>query len=144
MRTRVLLAAIGIAMIGYGSWRIFANPRATQPVHLGEWLLGALVFHDGVLAFVIVVVGWLLARAIPGRARAYVQGGLITAGLVTAIAVVEIYRRGKSAPGQALLEQDYRAHLAILLLLIALATASCYAVRVIRDARARRRSKDPH
>jgi len=143
MRIRVLLAAIGIAMIGYGGWRIVTNPRATQPVHVGEWLLGALVLHDGVLAVVIVVVGWLLARAIPGRARAYVQGGLITAGLVTAIAVVDIYRRDKSAPGQALLEQDYRAHLVILLLMIALGTATCYAVRVIRDARYSRQPEDP-
>jgi hypothetical protein len=143
MRTRVLLGAIGIAMIGYGTWRIFANARATQPLHLGEWLLGALVVHDGVIAFVIVAVGWVLVRAVPGRARAYVQGGLITAGLVTAIAVVETYRRGKSAPGQALLEQNYRANLVVLLVLICLGTLLCYMVRVVRDARSTRRHQDP-
>ena len=100
---RVLLGVVGVAMMTYGIWRIFDNTGATQPLHLGEWLVGALILHDGVLSFVVVAIGWLVARAIPGRARAYVQGGLITAGLVTAVAAVEIYRRGKSAPGQSLL-----------------------------------------
>jgi hypothetical protein len=132
---RVLIGVVGVAMMTYGIWRIFDNAGATQPLHLGEWLVGALILHDGVLSFVVVAIGWLVARAIPGRARAYVQGGLITAGLVTAVAAVEIYRRGRSAPGQSLLEQNYSANLALLLLLIALGTAACYAMRAVRDAR---------
>ena len=140
---RVVLGGIGVVMVGYGVWRIFANAAATQPLHLAEWLLGALLVHDGVLSSVIVAVGWLLARTIPGRARAYVQGGLIAGGIVTAVAGVESYRRGKAAPGQALLEQNYGAHLALLLLLIALGTAACYTIRVIRDARTDRQPRDP-
>jgi hypothetical protein len=57
--------------------------------------------------------------------------------------VVETYRRGKSAPGQALLEQNYRANLVVLLVLICLGTLLCYMVRVVRDARSTRRHQDP-
>ncbi|MEP6599426.1 MAG: hypothetical protein ABJB98_08280 [Actinomycetota bacterium] len=133
--TRALLGLAGLLMIGYGGWRILDNRAATQPVKVGEWLIGALILHDGILSFVIFGLGWLLARTIPGRARAYVQGGLIAGGLVTAVAVLLIYRRGKSQPGQALLTQNYGANLAILLALIAAGTALAYALRVARDSR---------
>lgn len=133
--TRGALGVAGVLMIGYGAWRILDNRASTQPLKLGEWLIGSLILHDGILSFAILGLGWLLARTLPGRARAYVQGALIAGGLVTAVAVLLIYRRGKSQPGQALLTQNYGANLAILLALIALGTAAAYAVRVRRDSR---------
>lgn len=134
MRTRLLLGAIGIAMIGYGGWRIIENRAATQPVKLGEWLIGGLILHDGILSWLVLGVGWLLARAIPGRARAYVQGGLIAGGLVTVVAGFLIYRQGESQPGQALLTQNYGLHLVVLLAAITLVSALAYLLAVRRDA----------
>jgi hypothetical protein len=132
---RLVLGATGVALLGYGIWRIVENASATQPLHLAEWLLGAVVLHDGVLSMAVLAVGWLLTRTLPGRARAHVQGGLITGGTVTVVAGFLIYRRGKSAPGQALLDQNYGLHLAVILMSIALVTAIAYAVRVVRDGR---------
>ena len=64
----------GVVLLGYGIWRIFQFSAATQPRQLGLWLGAALVLHDGILSWLVVGVGWLLARFVPGRARAYLQG----------------------------------------------------------------------
>jgi len=132
---RWLLGTVGVLLLGYGAWRIFQYSQATQPKQLGIWLLAALVLHDGILSWLVVGVGWLLARFVPGRARAYLQGGLITAGLVTLVAAPLIYRHGKSQPGQALLERNYLANLLILLAAIAAVTGLAYLVRVRQEAR---------
>lgn len=136
MRTaRWLLGGLGLLLLAYGCWRIFQFSAATQPEQLGIWLVAALVLHDGILSWFVVGIGWLLARFVPGRARGYLQGGLITTGLVGLVAAPLIYRRGKSQPGQALLERDYLANLLIIAACIAAVTATPYLVRVRREAR---------
>jgi len=134
--TRWLLGGLGVALLAYGGWRIFQFSDATQPRQLALWLVAALVLHDGILSWLVVGVGWLLARLVPGRARAYLQGGLVTAGLVAVVAAPMIYRRGRSQPGQALLERDYLANLALIVAGIAVVTGAAYLLRVRQDARA--------
>lgn len=130
---RLALGATGLALLGYGAHQMLHNSSVTHPVEVAKWLVVALIVHDGVIAWVVVVVGWLIAGLVPDRARAYVQGGLITAALITLIAVPLIYRRGKAEPGLTLLTQNYLAHLAVLLGMVAAVTAMAYAVRVVRD-----------
>ncbi len=90
---------------------------------------------DGVLMPVIAIIGFVLTMLVAPRARRYVQGGLIAAAMVTLIAIPLIHRQGQAQPGQALLTQDYAAHLFTLLGLIAAATVIAYAIRFTRDAR---------
>jgi hypothetical protein len=54
---------------------------------------------------------------------------------VAVVAAPMIYRRGKSQPGQSLLERDYLANLLIILACIAVGTGVAYLVRVRRDVR---------
>src|SRR5439155_6760043 len=82
-----LPAATGALMVGYGVWRILGDAQTTKPLKLGEWLLAAIVLHDGVLAWLVLGVSWLVARVVPPRARTYVQGGLVCAALLTVIAL---------------------------------------------------------
>jgi hypothetical protein len=132
---RVFIGLLGLVMLGYGAWRIFDFSAATQPKELAKWMIGALILHDGIFSWLVVGLGWVLRRFVPGRARAYVQGGLITAGLVTIVAVPLIYRRGKSLPGQALLERNYLLNLLIIFAAIAAVTTGAYLTRVRRDSR---------
>ena len=81
------------------------------------------------------MVGFVLAKVVPARARRFVQGGLIAAVGVTLVALPLIHRRGQAQPGQALLLQNYQLNLAILLGVIAAATALLYLARVARDVR---------
>jgi hypothetical protein len=132
---RVLLGVLGLVMLGYGAWRIFDFSAATQPKELAKWMIGALILHDGIFSWLVVGIGWVLRRFVPGRARAYVQGGLITAGLVSIVAAPLIYRQGKSLPGQALLERNYLLNLVIIFAAIAAVTGAAYLSRVRRDNR---------
>jgi hypothetical protein len=134
---RLLLGTSGALMVCYGTWRILGNAQATKPVKLGEWLLAAIVLHDGVLAWLVLGAGWLVARVVPRRARAYVQGALVCGALLTLVALPLIYRRGHAAPGLTLLRQDYAAHLALLLGIVAAVGCGAWAVRVLRDRRQR-------
>jgi hypothetical protein len=135
-RLRLALGASGIALIGYGAFRILHASNATHPPQLAVWLTGSLLLHDVLIAPAAISVGWVLAHVLPPRARSYVQGGLVAAALVSVVAFVLIERRGRTAsPALALLRQNYGANLLMLLLLIALVTASAYGVALMRVRR---------
>jgi hypothetical protein len=139
---RLLLGLSGAAGIGYGIYQLLQHSAATHPWEVVTWLGIALIVHDGVLAWVVVVVGWVVARVFPPRVRAYVQGGLACAALITLIALPLIYRRGKAAPGLTLLTQDYAAHLGVLLAVVAAVTAAAYGMRVLRGRQGRSSAND--
>jgi hypothetical protein len=140
--TRVLLGAAGLFLLGWGVYHLLQDHAATHPTEVAVWLVIALAVHDGVIAWAVVVVGWLISRVVPPRARAYLQGGLICAALITLIALPLIYRRGKAARGLTLLTQNYPAHLAVLLGMVAAATVGAYALRVVRDRPDRSRANE--
>ncbi|MFL6164209.1 MAG: hypothetical protein ACJ74U_18560 [Jatrophihabitantaceae bacterium] len=134
-RSRLLIGAVGGGLMGYGIVRIFTDAKDTKPVSLLKWLIGALLVHDLLIAPVVVGIGWLLARYVPPRARRYLQAGLIAGGLVSALGVPLIWRQGKAgASSLALLQQDYRRNLLILLAIIALASLAGYLIEVSRAA----------
>ena len=135
MKTRLLLGLIGLALLGYGGYQLLHNSSVTHPPEVAKWLVIALIVHDGLLAWAVLVVGWLTARVIPVRTRPYVQGGLACAALITLIALPLIRRRGHAAPGLTLLTQNYAAHLAVLLSVVVAVVVAAYLVRVVRDRR---------
>lgn len=145
MALRVLLATVGIAGVTYGVLRILEQSEDTHPAQLGVWLLGALLVHDAIIAPVVIGVGAVLARFVPSRARAYLQAGLIAAGLVSVPGVILIEREGKTAsPALALLEQNYLLNLLVLLALIAGVSAGSYAISVARSNRRNSRPSADH
>lgn len=142
---RIGLGVVGAALIGYGAVRILQQSRLTHPLSLVEWSAGALLLHDAIIAPIVIVGGALVSRLVPGRARPFVQGGLVVAGLVTVYALIVIWKQGKSAsPGLALLQQNYRAHLAILLALIAIGTLCAYLGSRLRTRRRNSRPSRDH
>ncbi len=54
---------------------------------------------------------------------------------MTVVALVLIYRQGDQEKPLALLQQNYAAHLALVLAIIVAVTALAYSVRVLRDRR---------
>ena len=74
-------AAIGAAMVGYATWRLLQD--ITNPVNLAKFVLGAGVAHDAILAPIVVLAGWVTARALPVPARLPVRLGLALSGLLT-------------------------------------------------------------
>ncbi|MEP7179291.1 MAG: hypothetical protein ABI775_09405 [Pseudonocardiales bacterium] len=135
---RIGLGAVGLVGISYGVYRLLGNQAASHPPKLATWLIGAVILHDLVLTPVVLGVGLLLSRIVAPRPRRYVQGALVAGGLVTAIALPLVYRRGTATSSKALLRQNYAAHLALILGLIAVVTVAAYVLRVRRDRRGQR------
>jgi hypothetical protein len=133
---RVGLGGLGVLAIGYGALRILTDAKDTHPLELAKWLIGSLLLHDAIIAPLVIGIGWLLARFVPDRARSFVQAGLVTGGLVSAIGVLLIWRQGKaSARSLALLQQNYVGNLLVLLTIVAAATLACYLIAVSRSNR---------
>ncbi|MEO6700188.1 MAG: hypothetical protein ABI140_02480 [Jatrophihabitantaceae bacterium] len=137
---RMALGGIGILVIGYGVLRLLTDAKDTKPSELVVWLVGSLLVHDAIIAPLVIGIGWLLSRYVPDRARAFVQAGLVTGGLISAIGVLLIWRQGKtSARSLALLQQNYLAHLLVLLAIVAAGTLGCYLIAVSRSNRTKAR-----
>ena len=133
MRTRLLIGAAGIALGVFGVFRLLTQIAESDLVSLLEWLIVAVVLHDGVIAPVTAAVGWGLEHAVPPRARRAVVYGLAGAVGVTVIALPEIHLRGSQPLQKALLLQDYKHNLAIALGIVAAAALVYYAISVVRD-----------
>lgn len=129
---RIVLGVVGGVLLLYGVVRLVHGlPGATLLVLIG-WLAAAVIIHLGVLSPLVLAVGAVLRRLVPDRGRAFVQAGLIMAAAVTVIAVPLMLRQFSQPPEKAMLLQDYRVNLLVLLVIIAVGTSLAYAIRVAR------------
>ena len=131
-RIRVVIGTAGSLLMAFGAFRLLTEIPVRGLLELALWLGAALVLHDAVLSPGVVGVGTLLRR-VPARARTYVQGALIAGGLVTVIAIPLIYREDSQPLAEAILAQDYRTNLAVLLAVVSVVAVVAYLGRVARE-----------
>jgi hypothetical protein len=135
MMGRVALGAAGVALIGFGAFRLLTEIPEPALVGLAIWLAVAVVLHDGVLAPVVALVGAAVNRLVPPRLRRYVSGALGAGAGISIITVPLALRQGTQPAAKALLQQRYAVHLAWLWAVIGALAALLYVARVVRDAR---------
>jgi hypothetical protein len=135
---RVLLAALGIAVAGWGAIGLLRDAGDTRPFQVVLWVAGGLVAHDLVLAPVVAVVAWLTVRFVPSSVRPVVQAGLLSAGVLALIALPLLLRSGSPRDNASVLPRDYGTGTAVVLALVGLGTAVGVAVARIRVRRLRR------
>ncbi|MEO6411205.1 MAG: hypothetical protein ABIO48_01345 [Pedococcus sp.] len=70
---RLLLGAAGVAGVVVGAWQFFAHVPTTGWVRVVLWIGAGIAVHDGVLAPLGVVTGWVFARRAPARAMPVVR-----------------------------------------------------------------------
>jgi len=139
--TRVLLGVAGLAGVLYGLFLLLGQ-GATQVLDAGVWLVGGVVAHDAVLAPVVLVLGVVAVRLLPGVARAPVVVGLVVLGTVTLVAVPVLGRFGASPGNPTLLDRDYVAGWCVLAGLTAVAVAGAILYRKSRGGRSERGLRD--
>ena len=130
-RIRIVAGILGVALIGYGIVRIFANLSNASLMGLGRWLAGAVIVHDGIFVPMVSVLGFVLTKVFRPRARRYIQATLIVEGTLTLIDLTEIYLQGTKDPGKAWLSQDYERNLHILWMIVATAGVLGYVASII-------------
>jgi hypothetical protein len=129
---RIVLGVVGGLLLAYGAGRLLLGLPLAILLVLGGWLLAAVVIHHGLLQPIVLAVGAGL-RAVPERARGFVQAALIMVAGVTVIAIPLIIRQFSQPTSKAMLLQQYGGNLVLLVGIIALGTLIAYAIRVARD-----------
>lgn len=103
---RLLLGTSGVAVAGYGGWRLLDTQATDQVVLVAAWLAVGVLVHDVVLSPVVLALG-RLGRAVP---RAVAAGGvvvLVVLGPVALAAVPVLGRFGADPTNPTLLDRDY-------------------------------------
>lgn len=123
-------AAIGWAIIAVGLRGILTHRLDTRPANLAKFVIGGALIHDLVVAPVVIVAAVVLARVLPGRARAAVDGALlVTAALALfSYPLVRAYARVIHNPTS--LPRNYTANLVLVLGVVWVVTAVVVVVRL--------------
>ncbi len=108
-------AAAGWAVIGFGLRGIFQKSLDTRPGNLARFVVGGALLHDLLVAPLVILLGVLLARAVPGRARAIVQAALAVSGIVALFSYPLVRAYGLAANNPTSLPHNYTANLLVVL-----------------------------
>ncbi|TQL67831.1 hypothetical protein FB381_1719 [Nocardioides albertanoniae] len=116
-RARGLLILVGAVGIAYGAWLLVSRQRLDQIVEVGIWLAAAVVIHDGILAPVVVGLGWLGGRLLPRPVARGAVTTLVLLGPAVLVAIPVVGRFGEIADNPTLLDRDYTGGLVLFAIL---------------------------
>ncbi len=123
-------AAMGWAVIAWGLRGIFQHSLDTRPANLARFVVGGALLHDLIIAPLIIGAGVLLARAVPGRARAVIQGALAVSGIVALFSYPLVRGFGLAANNPTSLPHNYAAGLLVVLGVVWAVAAAIAMVRL--------------
>ncbi len=110
---RIVLAAAGLALIGYGLLGLPTQLGPEQLVGLLVWMAVGILIHDGVIVPLATLAGAGLTR-VGARLRpvsgAVLRGGLLTGAVVSLVAGL-LLRAQSVARNTSVLEANYAANL---------------------------------
>jgi len=135
-----LPAAAGTAIAGFGVWGLLHNLDGPA---LTSWLKvigGGLILHDGFFAPLVVAGALLLARIVPGRVRAPVQGALIVSGALIAISIPVVGGYGRLATNPSILPSEHYGARLLAILAVVWAIAAVVALAGLRRGPAAQKS----
>ncbi|WP_242606263.1 hypothetical protein [Protofrankia symbiont of Coriaria ruscifolia] len=140
---RALVAAAGLAAIGYGIHGLINGQPATNPPNTTAWLIGGILAHDLMVVPVTMAAGFVLSRLIPAPYRAVLQAALLVSGSV-ALASLPLWRGyGGSADNPSVNPLPYGRNLGIVLGLVWTCAAAVIVHRAVRARRKRAGSGIP-
>ena len=133
---RIVVGAIGLGFVGIGVRGILTHSHDTHPRSWITWVIAAALAHDLILAPAIGVVGVLVGRLVPRRARAAVQIGLLVSGCVLVVGLTAVLTPGGRhySDNSSLLPLAYGRNLVIVLALVWTAIAIAIVVAFRRRA----------
>jgi hypothetical protein len=110
-----MTALAGWALIGYGVRGLLHHHINTRPANLATFVVGGALFHDLIFAPVVLGVGAVVARVVPGRIRAVVQGALIVSGCLALFSYPLVRDYAIALHNPSSLPHNYTANLALVL-----------------------------
>lgn len=125
-----LSAVAGWAVIGFGLRGILQNSVDTRPADLARFVVGGAILHDLLVAPLVILLGVLVARAVPGRARAVVQAALVVSGLVALFSYPLVRAYGLAANNPTSLPHNYARGLLVVLGVVWAVAAAAVVLRL--------------
>jgi hypothetical protein len=127
--------AIGTGVMAFGVRGAFRDAAATHPRDFFVWVVGADLVHDLLIAPLVCLVGFVLARFLAEPWRTPVRGGLIVSALVVVVGWpgLRMYGRDRVPDNRSAQPLDYTT--AVLTVLAAVWIG--VAIWVVLRARAR-------
>jgi hypothetical protein len=126
-RTRIALILFGLALMGLGGYVAWIWLSHKQYTRVIEWLIGALIVHDGIIApavFVVTLIGRRLGERVPAVVIALVEGALVIAGIFTLLFLPEALKKLIGTASSSILPQNYALHLGLFYAALALLTGA--------------------
>ena len=137
---RGILGAVGVLVILGGGLVLLDLVDPAKYLGIVLWFAGALIIHDGIVAFGVFGVSLVLRRRFSGGSLAIIQGALVIAALFTAIVVPEILKQGIGTANPTLLPLDYGRNLVVFYVVLVALTAAA----LVLNARVRREVPTSH
>jgi hypothetical protein len=107
-RTWWVAVGVGGATMAWGTWLFLdATPDWRRRVDFAKWLVGLALVHDLLLAPIVVAIGWIVARTVPGVGRAPTQSGLIASGCVLLVALLPLRGTANASNNTTIQPLDY-------------------------------------
>ena len=145
---RLVLGLVGLAGGLYGAYLLLESQRGDALVSAVAWLVGGVLVHDVLVAAVALVVGLVVTRLVPRRARGPLVVGLVVLGTVSVVAIPFVGRFGALPDNPTLLPRDYVGGyllivgLVVVGVVVGIVLASRRAARSGRSGRSRRGTAD--
>ncbi len=110
--------ALGWGVIGFGLFGIVSNSLDTRPAELARFVVGGALLHDLLVAPVVVLLGVVVARTVPGRFRGIVQAALVVSGVVALFSYPLVRAYGLAAKNPTSLPHNYALNLTVVLAVV--------------------------
>ncbi len=118
-----IMAAIGIAVMGFGVMGLFHSADRTNPGQWVRWFVGAALVHDFVVAPVVFAVALATRKVMPVWAAGVVNGALIATAVLAAMTYPFLRGYGENPANPSILPNNYALNLALVLGLVWVVTA---------------------
>jgi hypothetical protein len=145
-RWRIVLVALGLALLVVGGIVLLNDVNPKRYIGIAVWFLGALVIHDGIIAFGVVGVNVVMRKAgrrVPLPVLLILQGAIVVGALMALIVFPEILKKRIGTANATLLPLDYGANLVWFYVVLAAVTAVVIVVYLaVRRGRRRATSGD--
>jgi hypothetical protein len=104
VRGLLVLAGIGFGLWGLWLMRDFTRPQLTSEAF---WFAGGVVLHDAILAPIVVVIGFVASRALPGHFRSATATAFLIWGTLTIAFLPTLSGKGGKAGNDTILGKPY-------------------------------------
>lgn len=141
-RIRTGLGVLGVALASYGAYLGIRTIPATSYLAIALWLAAAVILHDTVLVPAVSLlrgVALHVGRRLSAISLALVEGAFVVGGVLSLVAVPEIWAKHLGPANPSVLPGSYGLALLLTWLILAVLAAGSVVVSVLSSRQADRR-----